>query len=492
MADFNLSSSFLSIFLIFSLILSVVLSESDQSQFIEEVRSQVADDSSSIKIEFDQLKSKIELLETRLDKSNQNLKTKDEKIAQLEGVIQEKLNTVASLQSQIEDAQKKGTSDAEERVGKAHARATELQKQVEKLKNEIENQNKEKKALEIRADESQKRLEDMSSKLEKLQKINDEQKSRIRKTERALQVAEEEMMKAKLEATSRSRELMEVHGAWFPPWLLDHILRSWSYVEGQWGEHGKPVMETLIQKSLEKKGQAENWAAPHIETIKTVRTPMKEQWVVVTEYVEPHVQSLTSKTVEAFEASKTAVKPHIVKVHELADPYYQEVKRASKPYIDQVATVAKPHVEKARTVLKPYTKKALHVYGKFLESATVYHNQVQAAVHEKLEQHEVTKALATKELVWFVASAVLALPVILLSRICSAMFWWLWPVGGMCGGGVKWRLEVVGGLCGGPNEVRYIEALCVLDQSPLVGILAIHGPFLRVSSFVCKISRIIH
>ncbi|KAL9227193.1 hypothetical protein vseg_002916 [Gypsophila vaccaria] len=337
--------------------------------------------------------------------------------------IKEKSDKVASLQSQIESAQKKGTSDAEERFDKAHAWAAELQKRVEELKNEMEEQSKEKKVLEIRAKDSQKKIDDLSLKLEQLQKINDEQKSRIHKTERALKVAEEEMMKAKLEATSRSRELTEVHGAWFPPWLLDHILRSWSFVEAEWNEHGKPVMEILIEKALEKKGQAEKWAAPHVETVKTKLVPaVKEQWVVVIEYVEPHVLLLTAKTTEAFEASKIAVKPHINKVHELAEPYYQEVKRASKPYIDQVATVAKPHVEKARTALKPYTKKALHVYGKFLESATVYHNQVQVAVHEKLKQHEVTKALATKELVWFVASALLALPVILLSRTCSAMF----------------------------------------------------------------------
>ncbi|KAL2896792.1 Laminin subunit beta-1 [Bienertia sinuspersici] len=419
----NLKLSFFLVFLLVSLILIGVLADSENSPVIEEVRSNSKDDSSSLKLEFDQLKSKIQLLETRLDESTANLKRKDEKISQLENVIQEKSETVASLQSEIEAAQKKGSTDAEEQVGKAHARASELQKQVDKLKKEIEGQVKEKEALEARAKESENKIEELSTKLDKLQKINDEQKSRIRKTERALQVAEEEMMKAKLEATSRSRELMEVHGAWLPPWLLDHLLRSWSFIEVEWNEHGKPVMEVLIQKAQEKKGRAEKWAQPHFETVKTKWVPaMKEQWVVVTEYVEPHIQTLTAKSAEAFEASKTAVKPHIIKVQELADPYYQEVKKLSKPYIDQVATVAKPHVEKARSVVKPYTKKAVHVYGKFLESATTYHHKVQATVHEKLKQHEVTRPLATKELVWFVASALLALPVILLFRIFSAMF----------------------------------------------------------------------
>ncbi|KAL9226926.1 hypothetical protein vseg_002683 [Gypsophila vaccaria] len=420
MAEFkHFSSSLLSILLLFSLILSSILAQHDQPPLIEEFHH----DSPSLSTEIDQLKSTIQLLETRLVESTQILKTKDEKIAQLEAVTQEKDNIVASLQSEVEAAQKKDTSDVENRVGKAQARANELQKQVEKLKRKIEEHNRTREALELRMKMSDAMIEEFGSKIDKLQKINDEQKSSISKTERALKAAEAKLMKAKLEASTKSLELEEVHYAWLPPWLLNHVQSSWSFVEAEWNEHGKPVTEMLIQKTLEKKGEAEKWAEPHLETIKTKLVPaVKEQWVIVTEYVEPHVQLLTAKTAEAFESSKTAVKPHIIRVQELADPYYQDFKRASKPYIDQVATAAKPHVEKARTVLKPYTTKAVHVYGKFLESATTYHDQVRTAVHEKLDKHEVTKALATKEFVWFVASALLALPVIFLFRIFSATF----------------------------------------------------------------------
>lgn len=50
---------------------------------------------------------------------------------------------------------------------------------------------------------------------------------------------------------------------------------------------------------------------------------IKEQWVVIATNIEPRVQTLTTKTVEIYEVSKNVVTPHIVKVQELANPYYQ-------------------------------------------------------------------------------------------------------------------------------------------------------------------------
>ena len=50
---------------------------------------------------------------------------------------------------------------------------------------------------------------------------------------------------------------------------------------------------------------------------------IKEQWVVIATNVEPHVQTLTTKTVELYLVSKDAVIPQIIKAHELADPYLQ-------------------------------------------------------------------------------------------------------------------------------------------------------------------------
>ncbi|KAF8400207.1 hypothetical protein HHK36_013503 [Tetracentron sinense] len=408
--------------LILSIFVALIFTEIRADATIDdEVIASVVPDS-SLKIELEQLKSKISVLESSIDERTRELISKDERITEMEKINQEKSDSIASLQKEINLLEKKGTVDAEEQVGKALARADELEKQVERLKKEIEKQNRKKNALEDRASEAEKKMRELDSKLENMQKINDEQKSRIRKTERALRVAEEEMVKAKLEATSKTKELTEVHGAWLPPWFAIHLLRCQSFMATHWNERGKPAVDIAIQKALGMKVQAEKWAEPHMETVKTIWIPvLKEQWLTFTTYVEPHVQSLTTKTVEVYEASKTAITPHIVKVKEFSDPYFQDAKRFSKQYIDQVATATKPHVDKARVALKPYTKKLVHTYGEFLKSATTYHHQVQATVQEKLKMHELTRPLATKELAWFAASALLVLPIFILARMCSSI-----------------------------------------------------------------------
>ncbi|KAL7150608.1 hypothetical protein ABFS83_05G124900 [Erythranthe nasuta] len=371
----------------------------------------------------EQLKSKIHTLENHIEEKTREIKNKDEVIASKEKIIKEKSDGIVSLESEIASLQKKGKLDATEKLEQAYARADELEKKVEKLIEDLNVKIKEKEQLEARVIEAEKKASEMSSKADKLQKIIDDQKTKLRKTERALQIAEEEMMKSKFEATTKAKELMEVHGAWFPHWLAVHCTHYQSVLEKKWEAHGKPAVEVLVQKAIEKKAQAGKWAAPHVETVKTKWVPaIKEQWVVIASNVEPHVQMLTTKSIEVYGASKDALAPHITKVVVFVDPYFQELRKVTKPYIDQVATASRPHVDKLHSAVKPYTQHAVHAYGKFLESATTYHHQVQHKVQEKLKSHELTNPLATKELVWFAASALLALPVIFLIKIFSAIF----------------------------------------------------------------------
>lgn len=50
---------------------------------------------------------------------------------------------------------------------------------------------------------------------------------------------------------------------------------------------------------------------------------LKEHCLTVKTSLEPHVHSLTTKTLEVYESSKTALIPHLIKAQEVVDPYYQ-------------------------------------------------------------------------------------------------------------------------------------------------------------------------
>ncbi|KAL8267019.1 hypothetical protein R6Q59_004363 [Mikania micrantha] len=399
-----MATSKIHIFLLIFLFFAVIFTLTEADAAVEEVVVG-SDNSEAFRLELDKLTSKIQLLESLVEKKNQELETKDETIAQKEKaiaekekIILEKSDSITSLKNEVASLEVKGSLDANEQVKKAHSWVHELEKQVEKLRLEVRLKNNLREALETRTKDLEKKMVDLNSKLHDLQQVVDDQKIKLLKTERALKIAEEELMKAKFEATSKIKELTEVHGAWFPPWLAAHL----SYAESHWKEHGKPAFESLKQKALEKKTQAERWAEPHVQAIKTKWIPAaREQWVLVVTNVEPLLQSVTKKTKEVYIQSKDAISPHLIKVKEVVDPHFQTVKKVAKPYIDHIATATKPHIDKARETVAPYTKEVVIAYGKFLESATKYHHQAQGIIEESLKKHEISSALATKELIWF-------------------------------------------------------------------------------------------
>ncbi|KAI5584232.1 hypothetical protein POPTR_006G076700v4 [Populus trichocarpa] len=79
----------------------------------------------------DQLKSHISVLESRIDDRTREIRSKDEKIRQMEMIIHEKSKSIDSLMSEIESLQPKGVIDVKEQSSKSYARIGELEKQVQ-------------------------------------------------------------------------------------------------------------------------------------------------------------------------------------------------------------------------------------------------------------------------------------------------------------------------------------------------------------------------
>lgn len=380
-------------------------------------------DDSILKIKHEQLLSKILNLESSIDERSHEISAKDERINQLETIILEKSNSLASLHSEIQSLQKKESVDAKEQEGEAHARAEQLLKQVENLKEDITKQNTKKDALEARINVAETKIAELNLKLEKLQKINEEQKIRIRNTERVLQKAEEERIRVQLKASRHSKDLAEVHESWLPPWLAVHLFHCQSFMVTHWNTYGRLALDVAVQKGLETKAQVHKWAQPHIDELHTKWIPIiKEQWLTLVTNMEPHVQMLTAKTVEFYHESKKTLKPHIANIQTIVDSYIKEAKKLTRPYINQLSKTLKPHIDKVHVFVKPYTKKILRGYRRLSKTTLKYHRQARVNIHEMLKNNEFTSPLASNELVWFMASAFMVFPVMVVFSMVSNLF----------------------------------------------------------------------
>ncbi|KAL8209415.1 hypothetical protein R6Q57_006147, partial [Mikania cordata] len=381
-------------------------------------------DDSFLKIKHEQLLSKILNLESSINERSSEINSKDEIIKQLELVVLEKSNSLTSLHSEIQSLQKTVSFYAKELEGEAHARASELVKQVvENLKAEISKQNARKEALEARINVAEIKIAELNVKLDKLQRINEEQKIRIRDTEHALQNAEEERIRIQLNAARYYEELAQVHESWLPSWLAVHVIHYQFVLVTHWNVYGRPALDVAAQKALETQAQVRKWARPYVDELHSKWIPnIKDQWVRFVTNMEPIVQILITKIVETYNELKKILRPHITNIQTILDPYIKETKKFTKPYINQLSKTLRPHISNARIFFKPYTKKILRVYRRFSKTSLKYHRQIRDNINKMLKENEYTRPLASNEVVWFMASAFMVFPVMILLTWLSTLF----------------------------------------------------------------------
>ncbi|KAF2585684.1 hypothetical protein F2Q70_00034273 [Brassica cretica] len=318
----------------------------------------------------DELKSTVSSLQSIIKEKNRELDSKEEKIRVLELYIRDKSYL---FESDIDFSQSenpvKHASEAEEKV-------YELEKQVLRLKREVELQRNKRLQVEARAETTDEKVGKLITKLENID------------------------MK----------------------WLLSKLrlnpTKTQSYLLTLWHQHLSPNLHITLQQVSLKIKQVQKWSEPHIETMSSKWIPsIKEACVTLTIYLEPKVHYLTEKSIEVLSMSKQAFTPHLIQGFDVSRYYLEVIRTHTAPYTSQIMTIAKPRLEKVQVALEPYTEHVRHGFKKLVDSTKVYHQQAQ----EMLKNNEITKPVATMDLAWVGATALIGFPLIFIIKFLSAV-----------------------------------------------------------------------
>ncbi|CAN8326559.1 unnamed protein product [Cochlearia groenlandica] len=316
----------------------------------------------------DELKSTVSDLQSIIKEKKQELVTKEERIQGLELYIRERSylfdSDIDFTQSSVNHA-----TDAERKV-------YELEKQVHGLKQEVEVQRKRRLEVESRAEIADKKFAELSSKLE------------------------------------------NIGVKWFSSKLGLNPDKTQAYVMTLWHQHLSPTLHMNLRKVSRKIDQLEKWSEPRIESLNSKWIPsIKDACVTLTVYLEPKFQYLADKSIEMLSMSKQTFTPHLIQGFDVSCYYLKVMRTHTHPYTTKVLTIAKPHLEKVQVALEPYTKNIRYGLKKLVNSTRIYHQQAQ----EMLKNNEVTRPVATMDLAWVAATAIVGFPLIFTIKLLSAI-----------------------------------------------------------------------
>ncbi|XP_040374779.1 uncharacterized protein LOC112196016 isoform X1 [Rosa chinensis] len=275
-----MAASMLFVFSIFSVLLFNGITA--EPPLLNDGSPEVADSPIRHQLQLRLLETKVYLLELSIDEKNRELRKKDEKIRQMEEIIQGKSNSNAFFQSETEAVQGREFLDAMQFTDELREKNPE--ELVNQVIEEIILQNKKKNELEAQA-----------------------------------RVAEQKLQGLKL-------KVKDIHGGWLSVLhsVAVHISHFQSYIVTYWNECGRPALDVAIEKALEMKAQVNILAQLSTETIKSKWIPgLKKQSLEIVAYLDPNIQLLTAKTVDIYHSSKSSVAPFVFKAQEMANPHIQ-------------------------------------------------------------------------------------------------------------------------------------------------------------------------
>ncbi|CAL5030163.1 unnamed protein product [Urochloa decumbens] len=320
----------------------------------------------------------IQMLRSKVASLEDEISRRKEETSQLESVVRERTAQMTALVGELELLQKVNVAD-DESVVKANTNVDMLEKQIERLGSDLEDQIRKGESLEARATQAEKKWHEFSLKLEHAENINVEQRKKIQDLDDRLQNAQDKLSELEKEANLKADELAKVHGMWLPYWLAVRVVRCQKWV---------PI------------------AKKHFNSLRNTTTV--------------YTSAVSKRSTAVYIICRDAIQPCTVKAREFARHYWQECKTTSQPYVSRIAAASEPHLSRASVALEPYMKPVTSGWRSLVSLASEYHHQVQNGVKGFLEDNRLLTPLPADKLAWLTASTLLTLPVLSIYKIVSA------------------------------------------------------------------------
>uniref|UniRef100_A0A453CT26 Uncharacterized protein n=1 Tax=Aegilops tauschii subsp. strangulata TaxID=200361 RepID=A0A453CT26_AEGTS len=180
--------------------------------------------------EQEQQEQEIQRLRSKVASLEDEVGWRKEETSQLESVVRERTAQIAALVGGLEAMQVRNVAD-DESVVKASTNSAMIEKQIERLGSDLEDQVKKGELLEARASEAEKSLLELGQKLDRVEKINAEQRKKIEELEQDLEHSKDKVSEVQRRAKLKAEELANVHGMWLPYWFASRSVHCQVYVE---------------------------------------------------------------------------------------------------------------------------------------------------------------------------------------------------------------------------------------------------------------------
>ncbi|CAL5025555.1 unnamed protein product [Urochloa decumbens] len=361
----------------------------------------------------------IQMLRSKVASLEDEISRRKEETSQLESVVRERTAQMTALVGELELLQVNVADD--ESVVKANTNVDMLEKQIERLGSDLEDQVRKGESLEARATQAEKKWHEFSLKLEHAENINVEQRKKFQDLDDRLQNARDKLSELEKEANLKADELAKVHGMWLPYWLAVRFVRCQEVAYAKWQVYVKPVLDPLMQKVAEKSTYAQRLVDPHLQKAQNKWAPIAKKHLnslrnTTTEYTS----AVSKRSTAVYRVCRDAIQPSTVKAREFAGHYWQECKTFSQPYVSRIVAASEPHLSRANAALEPYTKPVTSGWRSFVSLASEYHHQVQNGAKAFLDDNRLLTPLPADKLAWLTASGLLTLPVLSIYKIVSA------------------------------------------------------------------------